>query len=389
MRYPFVAGQGNSSVMQRMRSVAEAVGNAEYPSLVARRIVLYTEATSRGGAEVSLRNLAAHLDPALDVVVMGVDTGICRWIAATRPGATINLVEPVDSKYAIGAFRALRRRLVSLGPAIFQANLRQSADARHALSAATTARGIRTIAVEQLPLAPSAPTSRWLKSVLSRRLDAHVAVGHEVARAVERDAGLPRDSVRTIYNGVPDLGPAAARRDPADGLVIGSLARLDRIKGIDVLLRAAAGLDDTRIVVAGNGPEGDRLRAQADELGLGQRFRIEPWSDTPRGLFDEIDVFALPSRAEGFPLSIVEAMLAGRPVVATDVGSVKEAVVDGATGLVVAPDDADALRAALARLSADPEERRHMGAAGRVRALAHFTADQMAREFERLYDELS
>ncbi len=82
-------------------------------------------------------------------------------------------------------------------------------------------------------------------------------------------------------------------------------------------------------------------------------------------------------------------MLAGRPVVATDVGSVKEAVVDGATGLVVAPDDADALRAALARLSADPEERRHMGAAGRVRALAHFTADQMAREFERLYDELS
>jgi glycosyltransferase involved in cell wall biosynthesis len=388
MRYPFVAGQGNSSVMQRMRSAAEAVGNAEYPSPVARRIVLYTEATSRGGAEVSLRNLAAHLDPGLDVVLMGVSPEICEWIAAARPGATIHLVEPVDNKYAVGPFLALRRRLLSLGPAVFQANLRESADARHALSAATTARGIRPIAVEQLPLAPSAPTSRWLKSVLSRRLAAHVAVGHEVARAVERDARLPRESVRTIYNGVPDLGPAAPRNDGA-GLVVGSLARLDRIKGIDVLLRAAAGLDGMTIVVSGDGPEGDRLRAQADELGLGGRFRIEPWSDSRRDLFDEIDIFALPSRAEGFPLSIVEAMLAGRPVVATDVGSVKEAVVDGATGLVVPPDDADALRAALSRLAADPEERRRMGTAGRVRALAHFTAEQMAREFERLYDELA
>jgi glycosyltransferase involved in cell wall biosynthesis len=355
---------------------------------VARRIVLYTEATSRGGAEVSLRNLAAHLDPALDVVVMGVDAAICDWIAAARPGGTVAVVRPVDSKYAVGAFFALRHRLVSLRPAIFQANLRQSADARHALSAATTVRGIDTIAVEQLPLAPSAPTSRWLKKVLSRRLKAHVAVGHEVARAVERDARLPHESVRTIYNGVPDLGPAAGR-DPRGGVVVGSLARLDRIKGIDVLLRAAAGLDGTRIVISGDGPEADALRAQAADLGLGQRFRIEPWSDTGRDLFDEIDIFVLPSRAEGFPLSIVEAMLAGRPVVATDVGSVREAVTDGTTGLLVPPDDPDALRAALARLSSDPEERRRMGAVGRVRALAHFTAELMAREFERLYAELA
>lgn len=355
---------------------------------MAPRIVLYTEATSRGGAEVSLRNLAAHLNPGLDVVFMGVDAKICEWIGASRPGATIDLVEPVDNKYAIGAFLALRGRLASLRPAIFQANLRQSADARHALSAATTVRGIHTIAVEQLPLAPSATTSRWLKTILARRLDAHVAVGHEVARAVERDAGLPHESVRTIYNGVPDLGPAAPRA-PGEGVVVGSLARLDRIKGIDVLLHAAAGLNGTRIVVSGEGPEADQLRAQASELGLGQRFRIEPWSDARRDLFDEIDIFVLPSRAEGFPLSIVEAMLAGRPVVATDVGSVKEAVVDGRTGLVVPPDDADALRSALARLSADADERRRMGAAGRVRALAHFTAEQMAREFERLYAELA
>lgn len=337
---------------------------------------------------MSVRNLAAHLDPTLDIVVMGVDADICEWIAASRPGATVAVIRPVDNKYAVGAFLALRRRLASLGPAIFHATLRQSADARHALSAATTVRGVKTIAVEQLPLAPSAPTSRWLWSTLSRRLDAHVAVGDEVARAVERDAGLPEGSVRTIYNGVPDVGPAADRH--GDGsLVIGSLARLDRIKGIDVLLRAAAGLDGARIVVSGDGPEGDALRMQAAELGMGDRFRIEPWSDARRDLFDEIDIFVLPSRAEGFPLSIVEAMLAGRPVLATDVGSVSEAVVDGTTGVLVPPDDVDALAGALARLSADPEERRRMGAAGRARALAHFTAEQMARQFERLYAELA
>ena len=352
-----------------------------------RRIVLYTETTSRGGAEVSLRNLAAALDPAFDVTVMGVDAPVCEWVAAVRPDTDVVLVRPVAHKFAVAPFVALRRTLAALRPAIFHTNLRELADARHALTAATTIRGILPVAVEQLPLPPRAITTRWLKRTVSKRLAAHVAVGEQVARAVEEVSGLATGSVRTIYNGVPDLGPAG-RRDGTGRKAVGTLARLDHVKGLDVLLEAVAQLPDTDLLIAGDGPDRAALEAQAERLKLGDRFRLLPWSDNPRDLFDQMDVFVLPSRIEGFPLSIVEAMLAGRAVVATDVGSVREAVVEGVTGHVVPRDDVEALRASLARLLADPSQRERMGEAGRARALERFTANEMARQFERLYTEL-
>lgn len=350
-------------------------------------VVLYTETTSRGGAEVSLRNLAATLDPALEVTVMGVDAEICAWLASVRPGASVVLVDPVPGKFAARPFRRLRRRIAEIRPDVFHANLRTMADARYALAAAVTLPSVRALAVEQLPIPPGSPTTRWFTRATCKRLDAHVAVGAEVAREVERKIGLPAGSVRTIYNGVPDLGPAPSR--PVAGPVtLGTLARLDRVKGLDVLLEAVADLPEVTLTVAGEGPERRALVEQARRLALGDRFRLLPWSDDARAVFDDLDVFVLPSRAEGFPLSIAEAMLAGRPVVATRVGSVAEAVVDGVTGYVVPPDDAPALRKALARLAASAPERERMGAAGRERALDRFTADTMARAFERLYREL-
>jgi glycosyltransferase involved in cell wall biosynthesis len=352
-----------------------------------RRIVLYTETMSRGGAEVSLRNLATALDPALEVSVMGVEAEICEWVASARPGTEVILVPPVTHKFAVLEFLALRRKLTALRPAIFHTNLRELADARHALTAATTVRGILPVAVEQLPLAPRTLTTRWLKRAISKRLAAHVAVGVKVARMVEADIGLPRGSVQTIYNGVPDHGPAATRA--AGGpTIFGTLARLDHIKGLDLLLGAVAQLPNAQLLIAGDGPDRDSIRAQAKRLGLGERLRLLSWTEHAHELFDEIDVFVLPSRLEGFPLSIVEAMLAARPVVATDVGSVREAVIDGVTGRVIQPDDVGALRDALGRLVGDAAEQRRLGDAGRTRALEHFTVDRMARQFEQLYAEL-
>jgi len=352
-----------------------------------RRILLYTETTGRGGAEVSLRNLARSLDPALDVTVMGVDAEICSWIASARPGTPVVLVRPVPNKLSIGRFLALRRHIARVGPDIFHANLRTIGDAGYGLAAALSVRGVKVVAVEQLPLPPTTRLAMWLKRRTSARLAAHVAVGRRVARLVEESARLKPDSVFTIYNGVPDLGPAAGR--PAgSATVIGTFARLDRVKGLDVLLEAAAGLPDANVVVAGEGPERDSLRADARRLGLEGRLQLVPWSDAARDLLGDMDVFVLPSRNEGFPLSIVEAMLAARPVVATDVGSVREAVLDGVSGFVVPPDDVDALRSALRRLLDDAELRVHMGEAGRARALDHFTDTAMARAFEQLYERI-
>jgi glycosyltransferase involved in cell wall biosynthesis len=112
------------------------------------------------------------------------------------------------------------------------------------------------------------------------------------------------------------------------------------------------------------------------------------WSEGPRGYLSSLDVFALPSRFEGFPLAVLEALLARSAVVAADVGSVSEAVRDGETGLLVPPEDPTALAEAIRRVLADGELRQRLGEQGRRLVLERFTADHMTRAFESLYDEM-
>jgi glycosyltransferase involved in cell wall biosynthesis len=141
-------------------------------------------------------------------------------------------------------------------------------------------------------------------------------------------------------------------------------------------------------VLVGDGGERAALERLAAELALDGRLAFTGWSEEARAQLASFDVFVLPSRYEGFPLAVVEAMMAGLPVVASDVGSVREAVRDGATGLLVPPNDPGALAAAVGRLLADPGRAREMGRAGRRLALERYTAAAMARSFECLYDEI-
>ena len=219
----------------------------------------------------------------------------------------------------------------------------------------------------------------------SRRLDAHVAVGHEVARAVERDAGLPRDSVRTIYNGVPDLGPAAARwvrptvsssaASPASTASKGSTSFCAR--------RPASTTEDHRRGRRARGRSaaraGRRARARAT-------FRIEPWSDTPRGLFDEIDVFALPLAPRGF------RSRSSRRCSRAVQWSPPTSAISKRPSSTGQQASSFAGRCRRMRRRGAPQ-RRSRGTAPsargrRVRALAHSRPTKW-REFERLYDELA
>ena len=220
-------------------------------------------------------------------------------------------------------------------------------------------------------------------------LDAHVAVGAASARTLEAAIGRPHGSIRTIRNAVAD-GRWACRRVAGPPSIV-TLARLDPVKGLDVLVEALVALPAVHAV--------DRRRRtgtrRARPAGRGARRRRPP---APAGLGSRrrgicsagASCSCCPSREEGLPLSIAEAMLAGRAVVASDVGSVREIVEDGVTGLLVPPDDADALARAIAsaarrRRPAAPR----WDARGRDRAVAQFTAPRMAGEFERLYGELT
>lgn len=213
--------------------------------------------------------------------------------------------------------------------------------------------------------------------------------------------GVPRERIVLIPSAVdparvrPHVAAAAVRAALGVGsgeLVLLSLAGLVRRKGLDVLLDALAGLAARglrpRLWVAGDGPERAALAAQGERLGLAAQVDWLGRRDDVGDLLAAADVFVLPSRAEGLGVAALEAMAAGCPVVASRVGGLAEAVIDGRTGLLVPPGDAVALGAALEQLLRDPALRARLAAAGPGRVAEGFLAEQMVAAYERLYQDV-
>jgi len=377
--------------MRAIRSSTSASHTARYRGQDAAtrdmRLTVYSDAPGIGGAEVLLSHLLATFRTGIDVTVLATSDEIGSFLAAARPGSTLRVVRPVRGKIDLLRFVALRRAIARSHPDIFHANLHSLHSCQYALAAAETIRGIAVVAVEHSLVTPDTRLASLLKRWTSCRLSAHVAVCDAAAREVERRAGLPPHSVHTIHNGVPDDASTPLPR-VTDAPVIGTIARLDPIKGLDVALEALASLAGVHLVIAGNGPEMSRLVEQADRLHESDRVHFLGWTDRARDLLGGFDVFVLPSRSESFPLTVIEAMLAGRAVVATSVGSVAEAVIDGVTGLLVPPEDPLALGAAVESLLSDPARRAEMGRTGRDRALEHFDVATMARSYEDLYADV-
>jgi glycosyltransferase involved in cell wall biosynthesis len=352
------------------------------------RLAVYTDAGELGGAERSLATLLAELDPAFRVTVLATHRGVGESVAASRPGTGVEILPEVRNKFDMRAIRSHMAAVRRLRPQLLHANLWWSWTGQYGVVAGLATRGVRVVVVEHGAVYPAAdPLQLAIKRRLARRFAAHVSVGELSARALEHTLRLPDGSVRTIHNGVVDIPPesAPARRN---GAVIGAVGRLSSEKGFDVLLRALPELPDTRLVMVGDGPERGRLERLAETLGVADRIEITGWVADARSRLPDFDVFVLPSRLESFPLAVVEAMLAERPVVASLVGSIPEAVMDGETGLLVEPDEPHDLASAIAELLAAPERRAEMGRRARRLALEQFSASAMARSYERLYREL-
>ncbi|HFE51945.1 MAG TPA: glycosyltransferase family 1 protein, partial [Bacteroidetes bacterium] len=170
-----------------------------------------------------------------------------------------------------------------------------------------------------------------------------------------------------------------------DQKVIGFVGQLDERKGIADLLEAYRRLKQrlpVRLVLVGKGPLEAEIRRRAPDAVLAG-FR----EDIPE-VMKNVDVLVLPSYWEGFGIVLIEAMAAARPVVATNVSSIPEIVVNGETGLLVPPGQPEALAEALRRVLTDPALARRFGEAGRRRVLDKFTVDRMTDEWERLLLDL-
>jgi glycosyltransferase involved in cell wall biosynthesis len=350
-------------------------------------VLAYTDAVEPGGAEIALANLLEELPAELTVGVMGVDREMVEWVARRRPGAPRWVVPAAHGKRDLRGIAAHIRAIGRIRPRVLHANLRVPWACPGAIVAGLAVPGVRVVAVEQLPLPLNDRLQRRLKRIASRRLGAHVAVGSRSARELERDIGLPHGAIQVVHNGVPELELTEQPR-VSDGPVVGSLGRLERQKGYDVLVRALAELAGVHAVIVGDGEEREALERLAEELGVSERLHILGWRDDPRDHLTSFDAFVLPSRFEGFPLSIVEAMQAGLPIVASNVGSIAEALDDERAGILVEPDDPAELAQVIGALLADDERRARLGAHARDVALARHTSRAMAEGFLSIYRAL-
>lgn len=225
--------------------------------------------------------------------------------------------------------------------------------------------------------------TRWA----AHRPDAIVAVSRDALASAIAE-GYPQATSQVIYNGISV--PAEVDHAHLDSAKLVVVCRLEAIKTVGLLLEAIALLSrdgiKATLTVVGDGSEREKLEAQCKSLGLADLVTFVGWQRDVSAWILRAGCLVLPSSEEGLPVTVLEAMALGRPVVATRVGGTPEVVADGVTGLLVEHGDPGALARALAALVSDGERAAELGRAGHRRALSEFSLEATAAHYHRLYE---
>jgi len=224
---------------------------------------------------------------------------------------------------------------------------------------------------------------RW-----AARWDAEIVCTSDYERKLVMAAMPARpERVHVIHNGVQDVGRGLLADPSRSPVRIVSVARFEHPKDHQTLIRALAGLRelDWQLELVGDGPLRGRIQRLTKELELSQRVHFLGYVADPAEVLSRVQLFVLSTRSESFPRSILEAMRAGLPIVASMVGGIPEAIEQEATGLLTSPGDEVALRAALGRLLHDAGLRERLGRQARKQYEARFRFEGVAAETEALY----
>lgn len=329
---------------------------------------------------------------------------------------------------AIGQLRATFKRLHAQGPLVIHLHT-----GRATWLGAWAARGLRVPVVSTRRMDRTVKPGWGTRTLYTKLVDRVVAISGPIAEQL-KIAGVPAERIRVIHSSVD---ASALRADPEmrarvraefglgeDAFVLLVLARLDRRKGIDVLLKSMirvrneAGLDSLRkrnsraaaasrkgvaipmsaampassplptLLIAGEGPERAALEKAASVDQLKESIHFLGARPDKLALLSACDALVLPSRQEGLGVAALEAMAAGRAVIATRVGGLGEAVVDGETGLLADPDDERTLSQAVLRLARDPDLVKRLGRGGPLRIAEAYDVKKMVAAYQALYADL-
>jgi glycosyltransferase involved in cell wall biosynthesis len=354
-----------------------------------RTVVHFTDTTGFGGAERMMLSILQGTDRSLwRPVLMHYPNPGARSFAeeAARLGVeTICVAGGTGARGAreLGGFAEALRRVEC---EVFHAHLVGPLRATKGMLAARLAGVPVIVATQHLyePLGSSIARAR--QRLVTLGYHRIIAVSEGTAKRLRADVADPHRVV-VIHNAIDPAPFAPPASEPAAPVVL-ALARLHARKGIADLVAAAAEVPGATFRIAGDGPERPLLERRAREMGVSDRVAFLGTRTDAAELLRACTVFVLPSLNEGLPVSVIEAMAAGRPVVATRIEGTDEIVVDGVTGILVPPGDPGALASALRAVLIDPELRMRYGRAGRERVRREFSIETMMRRIEKVYDEV-
>jgi glycosyltransferase involved in cell wall biosynthesis len=231
---------------------------------------------------------------------------------------------------------------------------------------------------------------RFIEKVFASMGDRVIVVAESERQAADALKVIADEKMAVIHNGLPDIKENWQADPGAEPPGIVMVARFAAPKDHLTLLKALSGLKDLQWSLELVGDGSGRLEAEklVEDLGIGDRVEFLGMRLDVQVVLARNQIFVLSSRREGFPLGILEAMRAGLPVVASDIGGVKEAVADGRSGLLFPPGSVEKLKQALAELLRGPELRRKMGAEGRRRYKQFFNLEQMVDKTLSLYRKM-
>ena len=228
---------------------------------------------------------------------------------------------------------------------------------------------------------------RFMEKLAAKTGDKVIVVAESEYSLAKRLKVISPSKMAVVHNGLPDCDPPVLAEPEIEPPRLIMVARFAAPKDQQTLLKALGMLKELswNLTLVGDGAGRIKAEELAAELGIEDRVSFTGVHEDVSRLLASSQIFILSSKREGFPLSILEAMRVGLPVVASDVGGILEAVEEGQSGLLFPPGDVDNLAGQLRKLLEDPMLRKKMGRAGRQRFLEKFTLDQMVEKTEKVY----
>lgn len=359
-----------------------------------RRVAFVSCASYTGGAERYIELLATGLDrqkyepflvtagtPGLEPLLSALaDEDI---LCETTEG------KPFSSAGGAGRFVKLVKRL---RPDIVHINMPGPFDCHYGLTAslARLAGTARIVMTDHLPMIGSFAKARLLRSIHMPHVSRFITVSEDNRSHLVNEHRVPVSKIRVVYNGVRDPGTAGpAAMDPGAPVEMLVAGALEERKGHMVLLAAMEQLPGKfRLSIAGEGPHHEEIEEEIASRSLDGRISLLGRVDDMPGLLARSDILVVPSFLEATPYVILEAMAAGRPVVASAIFGIPEQVENGVTGILVPPGEEASLATALLRISDEPGLAGKMGEAGRKRYEDRFTLNKSVEETVSVYEEL-